>query len=398
MRILRLEVAGYRSLKEQTWTPGPLNVVIGPNGSGKSNLLSVLEMLSHAAEGRLGEFVRREGGMGPVLWDGRAERVRIRAKMSPIPPYRDEVKDALTYGLVLERLGASSTYRIANEALGNFCKVEDGSMGQPFLLLERDTRHRVIFSMEQQEFGPPADSVPEDEALLSVARGPFAPNPFAAKFCEEILSWSIYQGFHTGREAGVRQATVSRTETRVQPDGQNLVSFLHTLYDRDREFEQELNTAMRSAFSEDFDKLQFPPAADQRVQLHVRWKSLRRAHSAADLSDGILRFLYLLAILANPAPPPLIAIDEPEVGLHPSMLPIVAEYARDAASRTQVILTTHSPEFLDAFGDEPPTTTVVEWRDGETHLRVLSGERLDYWLKKYTLGELYRSNELEAMA
>ena len=73
------------------------------------------------------------------------------------------------------------------------------------------------------------------------------------------------------------------------------------------------------------------------------------------------------------------------------------EYARDAANRTQVILTTHSPEFLDAFGQEAPATTVVEWRNGETELRVLSGEDLSYWLKEYTLGELYRSKELEAM-
>jgi len=141
----------------------------------------------------------------------------------------------------------------------------------------------------------------------------------------------------------------------------------------------------------------FPPAADQRIQLRIRWKSLQREQSAADLSDGTLRFLLLLAVFANPDPPPLIAIDEPETGLHPSMLPIVAEYARDAADRAQVVLATHSPEFLDAFGDHPPTTTVVERVEGETILRVVGGENLDYWLKQYTLGELYRSKELEAM-
>lgn len=71
---------------------------------------------------------------------------------------------------------------------------------------------------------------------------------------------------------------------------------------------------------------------------------------------------------------------------------------RDAANRTQVILTTHSPELLDAFGAEPPTTTVVEWKDGQTMLRVLTGDQLTYWLKKYTLGELYRSTELETLS
>ena len=95
-------------------------------------------------------------------------------------------------------------------------------------------------------------------------------------------------------------------------------------------------------------------------------------------------------------PPPLIAIDEPETGLHRSMLPIVAEFAREAATKSQVILTTHSPEFLDAFAGEPPTTTVVERQEGQTVLRVVADEELSYWMKQYTLGELFRSNELEA--
>jgi predicted ATPase len=129
----------------------------------------------------------------------------------------------------------------------------------------------------------------------------------------------------------------------------------------------------------------------------VRWRSLQREQSAADLSDGTLRFLFLLTVFANPTPPALIAIDEPETGLHPAMLPIVAEYARDAAQRTQVILTTHSPELLDAFGEHSAATTVVEWKKGETNLRVLAGDRLNYWLKKYSMGELYRSKELETM-
>jgi predicted ATPase len=255
----------------------------------------------------------------------------------------------------------------------------------------------VVFSIEEQRFEAPPNSVAEEEPLLSVAGGPFAANRVAGQFRDEVASWGVYQGFHTHREAPVRQPAVARSETRVQQDGQNLISVLHTLYTGDRDFKTELDIAMRSAFGDDFEELVFPPAADQRIQLRVRWKSLQREQSGADLSDGTLRFLFLIAIFANPKPPALIAIDEPETGLHPSMLPIVAEYARDAAARTQVILTTHSPEFLDACGKEAPTTTVLDWKHGETELRVLAGDRLDYWLNKYTLGELYRSSELEAM-
>ncbi len=152
---------------------------------------------------------------------------------------------------------------------------------------------------------------------------------------------------------------------------------------------------MHAAFGDDFEELVFLPASDQRIQLRVRWKTLSREQSAGDLSDGTLRFLFLLTVLASPNPAPLIAIDEPETGLHPSMMPIVAEYAVDAAERTQVILTTHSPQLLDAFEDVVPKTTVVKWTEGKTVLQNVEGEQLERWLKEYSLGSLFRSGELE---
>jgi len=397
MKIVKLEVEGFRSLKSQTWCPGNLNVIIGPNASGKSNLLRALETLSTAAQGGLGRYVQQEGGMEPVLWDGQADRIRLLTKMTPLPPYTDEVKDALTYDLTLARLGKTSSYRIDHEVLGNFYQVETGAMPTPFKLLERDPHHAVVFSMDSKRFEAPPASVPEEESLLSVAAGPFTANRIVGEFQKELADWKIYQGFHTHREAQIRAPQVTRADAEVSADGQNLISVLHSLYTGSRDFKTEINTAMRSAFGDDFEELVFPPAADQRIQLRIRWRSLKREQSAADLSDGTLRFLFLLAVLANPSPPPIIAIDEPETGLHPSMFPIVAEYARDAASKAQVILTTHSPEFLDAFRDEVPTTTVVERQEGQTILRVVSGEELSYWLQQYTLGELYRSNELESM-
>ena len=200
------------------------------------------------------------------------------------------------------------------------------------------------------------------------------------------------------QEALIRQPTISRYEKRVAPDGQNLISVLHTLYTGDRDFKQEINAAMRAAFGDDFEELVFPPAADQRIQLRIRWKSLRRELSAADLSDGTLRFLLLLTILASPEAAPVIAIDEPETGLHPSMFPIVAEYAVEAAERSQVILTTHSPQFLDAFTDTLPTTTVAMWESGETTLKTLEGDLLRDWLEGFSLGKLFQSGELEALA
>ena len=200
------------------------------------------------------------------------------------------------------------------------------------------------------------------------------------------------------RDAPIRSPVVSKMERTVAPDGQNLVNVLHTLYTEDRDFKNEVNLAMRAAFGDEFEELVFSPAADQRVQLRVQWKHLKRQQSAADLSDGTLRFLFLLAVLASPAAAPVIAIDEPETGLHPAMLPIVAEYAVEASRHCQVILTTHSPAFLDAFTDELPQTTVALWENGETILKTLSDDVLERWRREYSMGKLLSSGELEQLA
>ena len=111
MKIVKLGVEGFRSLRSESWEPGDLNVLIGPNASGKSNVLRVLEMLGVAARGGLGKFVQEEGGIEPLLWDGQADRLKLSVKTTPADPARDPVRDALTYQLVLSRLGLRQNTR-----------------------------------------------------------------------------------------------------------------------------------------------------------------------------------------------------------------------------------------------------------------------------------------------
>ena len=156
---------------------------------------------------------------------------------------------------------------------------------------------------------------------------------------------------------------------------------------------------MQAAFGQDFHELIFGPTEDERIRFGVRWRNLNEPVFAPSLSDGTLRFLMLLAVLANPEPGMLVAIDEPETGLHPRMFPIIAEFAASASERSTVVLTTHSPEFLDAFpSDCVPTTTVAECVDGETRLSKLDARDLERWLKEYSLGKLFKSGELEALS
>jgi len=397
VKILELDVSGYRSLKKVNWKPGDLNILIGPNGAGKSNLLRLLQVISISARGELASYIQNAGGMEPLMWDGAANKIAVRIIGSPLQEGRDVARESLKYELEINRLGKSSSYRIDHELL---CKHDlhpaDGRQS-PFKFLERAGMRSRIFDANQRVLVAPEDAVPEDETLLSVAGGPFSSNPFISDFQRELKYWSIYHDIHVNQDAPIRQAVVTKLERRVNPDGQNLINVLHTLYNSDREFKKNIHLAMRAAFGDDFEELVFPPAADERIQLRIRWKTLKREQSASELSDGTLRFLLLLTILSSPAAAPVIAIDEPETGLHPAMLPIIAEYAVEAAQRSQIIFTTHSPDFLDAFGDFMPVTSVVQWENGETVIRRLEEERLLYWLKEYSLGKLFTSGELEEM-
>ncbi len=385
MKIKQLDIAGFRSLKNVSWQPGDLNVVIGQNGTGKSNLLRALKLLSASVAGRLSESMRNSGGMGAVLWDGIASSICISLKLT-------QPDDS--YELKLTRLGLTSSYVIEYE---RWLSVTDTDQND---------------SKQLSENGPDNGQSPDKETQLSfelrmLSRLTESPIPkiYKNKISAEDLELvrlndiAIYHDLNVSEDSAIRRAAVARFEKRVESDGQNLVSVLHTLYTTDREFERNIDAAMRAAFGADYERLIFTPdAGDQRIQMKLRWRSLQRAQSTSDLSDGTLRFLILLTVLTSPDPPMLIAIDEPETGLHPTMLPIIASFAVEASERTQIIFTTHSPQFLSAFGKTRPTTTMATWENGETVLQTLADDELEYWLNEYSFGELFESGQLEAMA
>ncbi len=395
MKIKRLDIEGFRSLRKVSWEPGDLNVVIGPNGSGKSNLLQFLELISVSAQGRLGKYIQSLGGMDALVWDGQATSIRFGLDTE----IENEDFSPEHYQLGLSRLGNSSSFKIDEEYLITYFRHRDVSGNHSFKVLERMGNELNVMFGDFSNVTLNLQNEREDESSLSTAIGPIIGyyQDSIPSFRNFVASIVAYKDFRTDKNASIRQATVTRSEKRVESDGQNLISVLHTLYTGDRDFKADINSAMKAAFTDDFEELVFPPASDQRIQLRIRWKSLKREQSAADLSDGTLRFLFLLTVLASPDPPPVIAIDEPETGLHPSMLPIIAEFAQDAAMRSQIIFTTHSPQFLDALTEAKPTTTVALWENGETILRTLPKDELEYWLKGYSLGALFRSGTLEQM-
>jgi predicted ATPase len=372
MFIERLAVKGFRSLADVVWEPGKLNVLIGPNGGGKTNLLKVVRLLKASAAGKLGKFVQREGGMQPMVWDGSAGAIEIECK--------SRLND---YTIVLDRIGTA--YAIKHEQLSH----QHGGLAHPNLFERIGASASFWAGVERTNVAIP--ELNSTETLLSQISGLLGPSG-AHEFSASLLRSSLYGIVNLGPN---REAKVVAFEETVDDDGENFIPALHNAHSSNRDFERDMDLAMAAAFGSDFEKIVFPPAADQRIQMRVRSKSLTYQPSAADLSDGTLRFMFLVTVLANPKRPEFIAIEEPETGLHPSMLPIIADFAAEASEHAQIVCTTHSPAFLDAIGKHNPTITVVEARDGKTALRNVSGNELEYWLKQFTLGEIYQSGELE---
>jgi len=404
MAIQQLSVFGFRSLKKVEWHPRLLNLLVGPNGGGKSNLIRCLELISQVAKAQLEKMVSHEGGIVPLLWDYQPGSCGWKLRIDPIYRRSDQIKDALTLEFELAQVGSGSGYEIAKDSLGNWHKFEQGEESEPHWILKRE-KHRAflrdqqgskLYKLESESPKNP-DGYGENESLLSQQIS--APrNTIRTSAGRVLQSWMLYHDVHVERGSAMRKPATTQLTRKLEPDGSNLVTVLHTLYEGDREFRNRIDEGMKAGFGDEYERLAFQPAAAQQIQLAVQWKSSSQPHAGADLSDGTLRFLFLLAVLSHPEPGAVIAIDEPEVGLHPSMLPVVAEYAEEASQRTQVILTSHSPEFLDAFTELSPQVTVCHWEAGETRLYELDPQMLGRWLKQYRLGHLFTRGDLEALA
>ncbi|MEJ1932323.1 AAA family ATPase, partial [Nostoc sp. NIES-2111] len=130
------------------------------------------------------------------------------------------------------------------------------------------------------------------------------------------------------------------------------------------------------------------------VQIFIREEGLTQPIPATRLSDGTLRYLFLIALLLDPTPPPLICLEEPEIGLHPDILPTIAEMLIEASQRTQLIVTTHSDALVSALSEYPESILVCERDEKGSHLRRLEPEKLKNWLENYTLGDLWRMGEI----
>ncbi len=367
----------------------PLNVLIGPNGSGKSNLIEAISLLAAAPRDLL-KPLREGGGAAEWIWKGseRADAASLEVLITyPDRDYRDRV---LRYGLAFE--APMSRFNLTDEFIrsekfadggpfrpGNAVHYEYGR-GNPKALTRIVSKDGRTLKMVMRSL----EKVDREQSILSQLKG-------ADIYPELTYVGDCFSEVAFFREWNMGRLAVSRIPQRIDladgfllEDASNLGLVLNNLLKR--RATKRLLLKNLQQFYEGVKDIT-TKIIDRTIQVLVHEKGVEEAIPASRLSDGTLHYLCLLTILLHPEPPPLICIEEPELGLHPDILPKIADLLIDASQRTQLIVTTHSETLVSRLSEIPESVVVCERDERGTHLRRLEPEKLRAWLDKYMLGE-----------
>ena len=427
--ITQIEIGGYRLLDEFEADLKPLTVIIGANAVGKSTLIDCLQLIADCSAMPINTAMSWHGGAASLLTVGNENR-RLTWRITFNNPATGDAfplgqGNFLMYEVVLQADAQSQMYP-QYEVL----RTQEPIQGyrDPLKFLEATPYQRYIYDKKQSQLVPfdeaqsSPDGVRESDSAEAASKSGLLPpaqqepalllsqirffNEFPVPSLVRVLlaSMAFYPGFDVTRSSTLRtRAADIKPVTALSANGDNLGTVLHeilTRYDY-RSAAEELRDFLRVAYPA-FEEIHCDTTygTPPQVLVRVREKGMPRSMELWELSDGMLRFLCLATALLDPRPLPLVAIDEPELGLHPGLLPIVAEMIKLAAERTQVLVTTHSPDLLNCFdiadvgvmARDADDAKVAWYRPASRKTLV---EMLDN-ITGETLGDLHRSGELEA--
>ena len=359
----------------------PLNVLIGPNGSGKSNFIEAIGLLQ-AAPRDLAAAIREGGGIGDWIWRGepKASTARIEALVE-----NPKNQEGLRYRIVLGEKG--QRFDITDELIET-AKPFAGHEN-PYIYFAYRNGIPYLNVKDSGERGMQREDINAEQSILSQYKDKYH-YPELTYLAEVLESIRFYREWTFGRHARPRLSQKpSLPNDCLSEDGTNLALILNRF-----SFRPRLKSRIRKELRKLYEGVSDLGANidSGTVQLFLQEGNI--SMKANRLSDGTLRYLSLLAILCHPKPPPLICIEEPELGLHPDILPTVADLLREASERCQLVVTTHSDVLVDALTDEPESVVVCEKHNGGTEMRRLDKAALSDWLKNYCLGELWSKGEL----
>jgi len=393
LRSIRLKNLLSYGSEGETLELEPLNVLIGPNASGKSNLIEAISVLAAAPRNLLIPFREAGGTLEDWLWKGTPETPAAEIETNLEYVGDGGVAFPLSYRLAFTI--SDLRLRILQEELG-----KEDSDGDFFL--QRDSLRISIprqphgiagYVAAMLETSPGWDRIDQQQSILSQVRDPTA-FPQLTYVGAEFGKISFFRGWPFGVGSVIRKPqAVNLPDDFLLEDASNLGLVFNSLQNR-LDIKRLILEKLRLLYEEVEDVTTKVQGGTIQVFFHEKNLDPRKPIPAACLSDGTLHYLCLLAILLHPEPPPLICIEEPELGLHPDIIPTIAELLLDASQRTQLIVTTHSETLVSALSEIPEAVVVCERDDRGTRLRRLDPGNLKEWLERYRLGDLWAKGEI----
>ncbi|MGY8564037.1 AAA family ATPase [Paracidovorax citrulli] len=343
-----LAISRYRSLHDLVVPMGRLNLVTGDNGSGKSSLYRALRLLAETAQGGVAAALAREGGLGSALWAGPAQASRaMRQGEVPMQGTARSEPVALRLGFAADDFGYAIDLGFPVPSVSAFAldpqiKCESIWAG-PFLrssnvLVER--RGAMVRRRQGRHWEGVDDHLSVFESVFSQLADPQR-MPEVLRLRETIRAWRFYDHFRTDADAPARQSPLATRTPVLGHDGRDLAAAWQTIV--------EIGDAQGLAAAVDDA---FPGAqvlidgSEGRLHLKFQQPGLLRPLTAAELSDGTLRYLLLIAALHTPRPPPLMVLNEPETSLHPDLLPALGRLILAATARSQLWVVSHATRLV----------------------------------------------------
>ncbi|QCB94956.1 AAA family ATPase [Cellulomonas shaoxiangyii] len=376
--IRTVAVEGYRSLRSLVLEPGALTVVTGGNGSGKSSLYRSLRLLQACSTGAFAATLAQEGGLASALWAGRRVRegrgpgagpVRLRLGVQHGPGHvRGQIADDdVAFGYACE-VGLPQLERTSPFVRDPEIKAETVWVGHAprprDVVAERRGPSVRARDADDAWVQVPAQPDPTESLLTELVDPLLAPQVLLVR--ESLRGWRFYDHVRTDAEAPARRGSVLTRTPVLAADGRDLAAAVATI--RYLGGGAELAEVVDRAFPGSTLDV---GGTDEHATVTMTQPGLLRPLSAAELSDGTLRFVLWAAALLTPRPPALMVVNEPETSLHPDLLPALAHLLAAAARRTQVVVVSHARPLVDALlaDDSTPADTrhvALEKDVGET--------------------------------
>jgi predicted ATPase len=361
MRTLqKLTIKNFKSIREQSLALGPLNIFIGGNGAGKSNLIEAFRFLREIVNQNLAGYTAIKGGADKLLHFGR--------KRSP------EMEMYLEF---------------VDGDISNAYEVKIRGTDDDSLMIWQET----AFYHERNRYKKPYDhhvsSVSKESKLKQVS------HICARQVIRDLESYRVYHFHDTSDTAAVKGTCDVEDNRFLRPQAENLAAFLYWLQEKKPDHMANiLDTVRQVAPFLDFFTLAPSKHNESKIRLEWREKGSDDYFSASSLSDGTLRFICLATLLLQPDLPAVILLDEPELGLHPAAITLLADLLSSASNRTQVMVATQSVTLVNQY--DPEQVWAVDRVESQSMFRHLGGEDMSAWLEDYSLGELWEKNVLGA--